>query len=287
MTKKNLSAYFYTSPIFIFILFVYAFPIVKVFQYSLYNTSGSVDKFIGLRNYFFILTKDPTFWSSLKNNAILLLSIPIMIIISLLLAFLIFDRGIREWRFYQFTVFIPYILSITVIGIFFSYVLRLDGLLNYWLDILHLDFIIRDWLGNSNYALFSIMAIIIWREVGFGCILFLGRLLSIPENLYEAAKIEGASWWQTHIHISIPQLSKIIEFFIVIEAINIFSWIFNYVYVITKGGPGNSTYVMELYIYLTTFRYGMMGIGSTLSVLLFVMILIFVLILLSIRRKEF
>ncbi len=115
-------------------------------------------------------------------------------------------------------------------------------------------------------------------EVGLGVVLFLARLMSVEEELFDAAKIDGANWWRLQWHITIPQLASVIEFFAVISVITMLSWVFNYVYVMTGGGPGNSTMVTELYVYLQAFRYHQMNIASAASVLILLVsgVLIFV-----------
>jgi ABC-type sugar transport system permease subunit len=112
------------------------------------------------------------------------------------------------------------------------------------------------------------MFVVIWKEFGFGVVLFLARLMSVEEELYEAASLEGAGWLQVLFKITIPQLATVIEFYVVIMVITMLSWVFNYVYVMTSGGPGNATMVAEYYIYLEGFRYNLQGIAAAASIVL-------------------
>ena len=177
------------------------------------------------------------------------------------------------WKFYRFTLFLPYILAIPVIGVVFGYIFQLNGILNYFLDKLGLDFLIRDWFGSSKYSIWTLMFVIMWKELGFSIIMIFARLLSVNQELYEAAEIDGASWIKKHIYITIPQCLNVISFLSVILIITMFAWIFNYVFTLTRGGPGTSTIVSEFYIYTTAFRDSNMGMGSAASVILFLIML--------------
>jgi len=117
-------------------------------------------------------------------------------------------------------------------------------------------------------AIWSVWLVIIWQQLGFGVVLFLARLASLDQSLIEAAMVDRAGWWRRFRHITIPHLAPVIEFFVTISLINMLSWVFNYVYVMTHGGPSNSTYVTELVIYSDAFQDGLMNLASAVSVLL-------------------
>ena len=113
------------------------------------------------------------------------------------------------------------------------------------------------------------MGVIVWKELGFGVIIFLARLFALPTEVYEAARADGAGWWRTHWHVSLPGLRPIILFYLVIEGITLLSWVFNYVFVMTGGGPGESTGVIETYVYdnLITYRLGWLAASAATVVL--------------------
>src|SRR5665647_1423721 len=217
----------YLAPALLFIGFVFFFPIIRVIQYSFNKVSPKKLTFIGLTNYKILFT-DNVFTDGLKHNFILLIAVPIIIVLSVFFAILLYEK-IRGWKFYRFILFLPYILAIPVVGVVFSYIFQLNGVLNFLLEKSGLKFLQADWLGSSHWALWTVMFVIIWKEIGFGIVLVFARLMSVPKDLYEAAEIDGASWLQKHIHVTIPQTRNVVSFLTVISIITMLSWVFNYV----------------------------------------------------------
>lgn len=279
---RKIEPYLFLAPAVLILLLVFAYPVVRLSILSFQRPSGGKMLFVGLSNYRSILT-DSVFLQAAKNNVALLISVPIMVVIALLLAIFLFER-IRGWQFYRTTLFLPYLLPIAVVGLIFSYIFQLSGVLNEFLTAIGLPQLALDWLGSTKLALPTLMFVIIWKEVGFGIVLFLARLMSVEEDLFDAAKIDGANWWQLQWYVTIPQLAAVIEFFSIVSVITMLSWVFGYVYVMTGGGPGNATMVTELFIYLTGFRYNQMNIASAVAVLL--LLITGVLIFLELRLRE-
>lgn len=225
--------------------------IAFVFGYALYRlvieATHRDGVGVGLDNLR-IVWSDPPFRTAIGHNLRLLVTLPVISGIALLLAVLLFE-GLRGWKLHRVALFIPYLLPVPVVGVLFGQFLTLHGQLNSLLDALGLHALALDWLGNPDLALRSLAGVIIWKELGFGVILFLARLLSLSTDPYDAARVDGAGWWRLHWHISLPQLRSIIGFYFVIEGVTLFAWVFNYVYVMTRGGPGDATQVAETYIY--------------------------------------
>ena len=165
----------------------------------------------------------------------------------------------------------PFVLAIPIIAVVMKRMFQFSGPVNEVLRWLSLDFLALDWIGSSDVALWTVMILIIWRESALGIILFLARLLSLDESLIEAAKLEGANWWQRARYIILPQMRGVIEFYVVVSVITMLSAVFAYVYVIGggRGGPGTSTVVVEFYIFNALIRTSLPGIASAASVLLF------------------
>jgi ABC-type sugar transport system permease subunit len=279
---KKYEPWLYLSPALLAIVLVFAYPVARLVMLSVQRRSKGEMVFVGLANYG-ALFKDDVFIEAVGNNAYLLISVPIMVGIALLLAIFLFER-IRGWRLYQTTLFLPYLLPIVVVGLIFSYIFQLSGVLNDFLTLIGLEGLALDWLGSTSLALPTVMFVVVWKEVGLGVVLFLARLMSVEEELFDAAKIDGANWWQMQWYITVPQVSTVIEFFTIISVITMLSWVFNYVYVMTAGGPGNSTMVTELYVYLQAFRYNQMNLAAATSVL--ILMVTIVLIFVQFRLRE-
>jgi ABC-type sugar transport system permease subunit len=129
------------------------------------------------------------------------------------------------------------------------------------------------------------MFIVIWKELGFGVVLFLARMSSISEELFDAAKLDGANWFDQLWNVTIPQIATVIEFYVIIELITMLSWVFAYVLVMTKGGPGSSTWVMEYFIYQKAFPYSQMQIASAGAILILVFASILMFLQARVRRR--
>jgi ABC-type sugar transport system permease subunit len=256
--------YLYVLPAVLLIGFIFAYPVARVVDFSFRLIRGNSGPYVGFNNYRLIFD-DPTFVSAVKHSALLLVCVPVLLAISVLVSVLLFER-IRGWRIYRSVLFFPYILAVPIVGIVMSYVFQLNGVLNSILRGIGLGG--PNWLGDEKLALVTLMIVIVWREVGFGIVLFLARLLSLSEEQIEAARIDGAGWWQRLRYVILPELKGTIEFYVVVAAITMLAWVFGYVYTLTQGGPGNATTVMEFYIYNQGLRNSLPGMASAVAVLL-------------------
>jgi ABC-type sugar transport system permease subunit len=284
-TRKP-TPYLFILPMVLLLGFIYGYALVKVFDFSFRRIRGITGIWVGLANYAAVL-KDPTFQKAVGNNFTLFVIIPALIFVSILFAVFLYEQT-AGWRFHRVALFLPYILAIPVIGIVFGYMFTLNGVVNTVLRGLGLRALAIDWLGDPKYALWTLMLIIFWKEVGFGIVLFLARLMSVDETLYDSAQIDGAGWWQRLAFITIPQLGTIIEFFAIITIINMLSWVFAYSYTITMGGPGWTTIVMELFIYnkLARSQIPNPGLASAASVLLFLITIVFIVVSVRFRKRQ-
>jgi raffinose/stachyose/melibiose transport system permease protein len=278
-----LSPYLYILPAALVVGLVIGYPLVVIFQESTQTLGSGVSAYVGSANYNLVST-DPIFWQAVRDNGKLLLAVPILVVLSLLFSVLLFER-VRGWRLYRTLIFLPYIIAITVSGTVFGLLYEFNGPLNQGLRGLGLGGMALDWLGNANLAIPSVMSVIIWHELGFGTILFLARLMSVPEELFEAARMDGAGWWRVHLHITIPQLRSVIQFFAIIEIINMMSGVFSYVYVMTSGGPGFASQVLEYYIWQNAFAFRQSGIAAAAAVLLLGVTVVFVFLQFTVRRS--
>lgn len=282
LRTSKFTPYLYLAPMVLLLLFTFGYPLIAIFNFSTRRIRGATGPFIGLENYRQVF-KDDVFREAVSHNIVLLLAVPIMVSISILVAVILYER-IKGWRFYRFILFMPYILAVPVVGVIFSNLLQRNGILNETLRLFRLGKLGLDWIGDPAITLWSVMGVIIWREIGFGIVLFLARLLSINEELIDAGKVDGANWWQRLWYVIIPQLKSVIEFYGVVSVITMLAWVFSYIYTITRGGPGNATHIMELYIYNYAFRNQLPGIAAAVAVVLFLVTLVLIVPLFRMRN---
>jgi ABC-type sugar transport system permease subunit len=280
---RRLEPYLYLLPATLFLLVIFAYPVTQIIQVSFQQTDADGGKFLGIGNYQLVFD-DPVFWQAAGNNGKLLFVVPIMTVIALFLALFLFER-VRGWKLYRTLIFLPYIMPVPVVATTFVYLLGERGILNNTLRTIGLDAITQDWLGSARWVIPAIGVVIIYRELGFGVVLFLARLMSLDEEILEAAQIDGANGWQTHRYITLPQLASVIEFFVVVELITMLSWVFAYVYTMTGGGPANASTIMEFYIWKHAFAFRSPGIASALAVILLAATTVLIVLQLRIRRE--
>lgn len=269
--RDSRAAAVFLLPAVLFLAFVFLYPIVAVVRTSFLDPF--TDQFAGLTNYR-ALFADPIFHAALVNNLKLFVVLPVLVVTSIVIAQVLHDQ-IRGWRVYRAVIFMPYVVPVVVAALVFGQILQSRGMVNSILESVGLGALAQNWLGDPKTAVWSVAGVIQWRELAFGVILFLARMTQLPEDLYDAAKVDGANWLQRLRHVTVPQMSTIIAFYAGIVVVALFNWVFNYVFVLTKGGPGTSTYVMEYYIYSRAFIYGDFGNAAALSTLMLGVILAF------------
>ena len=275
--------YLYVAPAVALPCLVFAYPVVRVVDFSTRLIRGASGPYVGSLNYQ-LVWEDSTFHDALKHSALLLLAVPVLLVLSIFFAVLLYERA-RGWRIYRSVLFMPYILAVPIVGIVASYVFELNGALNSILRAVHLNALALDWLGSERLSLLTVGIVIVWREVGFGIVLFLARLLSMSEDALEAARIDGAGWWQRLRYVILPELRGTMEFYVVVAAITMLAWVFAYVYTITAGGPGTSSTVLELYIFNQGLRNSLPGMASAVAVVLLGATLISITLLFIVRAR--
>lgn len=284
LRTNKITPWLFLTPMLLLLIFAFGYPLVSIFNFSFRRIRGATGPFIGFENYRQVF-KDDVFRETVGHNLLLLIAVPIMVIISILVAVVLYER-LKGWQLYRSILFIPFILAVPIVGVVFSNILQLNGILNEFLRSVGLGRLGLDWIGNPDLTLWSVMGVIIWREVGFGIVLFLARLLSLNEELIDAGKVDGANWWQRLWYVIIPELSTVIEFYVVISIITMLAWVFSYIYTISRGGPGNATQVLELYVYNYAFRNQLPGIASAVAVLLFLVTIILIIPIFRLRSGD-
>jgi len=263
----------FAAPALLVLAVIFAIPIVQTAGFSLTDWRGGVRdaNFIGLENFARAFS-DERFLTALWHNAVLLVVVPIEVLLGAFLASMLRER-IHGWRVYRFLVMVPWIISITIAGYVWVFFLSPGGIVNGVLGAVGLGHLTRPWLAQPAFALPAVMLVLVWRDTGFAALLFYSRLLGVEDSIYEASALDGAKRWRRLIFIELPLLAGAIRLFVVLMSIWLFSFVFNYVYVMTGGGPGYASTVVELEIFRNAFRLSQMGYGAAISVILLVITL--------------
>lgn len=257
---------FLALPLMLLSVFVF-FPILFAFVVSFYDWNLLIpDKpFVGLANYIEVFN-DEVFLISIKNTIIYTIGVvPTQTFAALFLAF-VMNQKIKGRAFFRIAFYIPAITSSVVTSIIFVWIYSKPGLLNYLLNGIGIQTDI-DWLTNPNTVLPSIMMLNIWTTSGFFMVSFLAGLQSIPQSLYEAAKIDGANTWQQFWKITVPMVRPITFFVMVMSLIGCFQ-VFDQIFIMSSGGPDNASTTMSYFVYQNSFKYFKFGYGAASAVVL-------------------
>ena len=273
--RENIAGYLFIGPWLLAFLAFAVLPILMSIYYSFtnYNILGS-PIFNGLAN-FKRMGQDPLFWQSLKVTfTFAFISVPCRLIFAFLLAAL-FKRASRMIRFYQAAYYLPSLVGGSIaVAVIWRRMFYADGLVNTFLQALGFQNTFS-WIGNVNTALWVIIFLSVW-QFGSSMLIFLAGLRQIPKTYYEAASIDGASWAVKFFRITLPQMTPIIFFNLIMQLINGFT-VFNQAFIISggKGDPQFSTLVYSLYLYLRAFSYHQMGYSAALAWVLVLIIAVF------------
>jgi multiple sugar transport system permease protein len=267
LVEKRFAALFLLPALALLLVFR-VFPLLWGFVLSFSNTnSAGQGEWVGLANYV-RAAEDPNFRASITNTLLLLATLPIWVMLPMLLAILI-HQGVPGGKFFRAVYFLPAVLSSVIVGAIFNVVLRFDGSLNTALKVFGFDGV--DWLGSSSTAMASLIAVQLWSTFGMSVLIFLAGLSTVPDDIVEAALIDGARFWQRMRYIIIPSLRPIIEFVAVVTTIGLLTSMFGLIYVLTGGGPGNATTLPEFLIWLEQGKLNRPAYAAAISMVLFAM----------------
>lgn len=274
--RPNLTPYLFLAvPLLIYLIWVIA-PMFYSFYLSFTNWDGvSAPGFVGLKNYA-KLFRDPIFYKSLTNNLKWLVCfITIPVAMGLALALLL-NQDIAGDKIFKACFYSPMVLSFVVIGLIWSWMYHpANGLINSTLRTLGLGSLAQGWLSDKDLALYAIIAAAVWRQVGYVMILYLAGLNNIDPSFLEAAEVDGASRWQSFWRIILPLLTPVTVIVVVISIIDSLR-AFDLVFVMTRGGPYNSSSVLANFMYIEAFNNYKMGYGAAIAVILFLISLSFI-----------
>jgi raffinose/stachyose/melibiose transport system permease protein len=254
-------------------------------------TGVGAPQWIGWANYT-RLFHDANFWASFRHIGLLIVAMAVVpTLIGLVLAAVLFDYigkvfGNRSASLLRAGLYLPQVLPVAISGIVWGWILSPSyGALNTILTDLHLSGLAKNWLGDPTYALYSVMGIMVWLQVGYPVVMFMAGLQRIDPELYEAADLDGASWWQRFTRISVHLIRP--EIYVVLVTTTIAALkIFGQIFVLTRGGPGNATLVPSYFAYKNYFENAAVGYGSAISTVMTVIILVLTVVFLQIQHRD-
>lgn len=272
--RTNKYFYLFSAPYVILMLVFMVFPLLFSLYISFFTWSGiQGGAFVGLQNYVQIF-KEPMFWTALKNTLFIgVVHLPIEIGLALLLAVLLNQSWLRLRGFFRTALFLPSITSLVVVAMVFFMILdQTYGLLNLFLGLFGIDPV--PWLNSPEYSKISIIILLVWRWTGYITILMLSGLQSIQEEVYESAMIDGAGRLRTFFSITLPLMKPVLLFAVVMGTSGLFA-VFSEPYILTGGGPNNSSLTTGLYLYREGFQYFHFGSASAIAYIVFCITLVF------------
>ncbi|MBO6088060.1 sugar ABC transporter permease [bacterium] len=278
--------YLFLLPSAVILLIFFFIPFFQTIGLSFLDYSESIynPNFVGLQNYI-QLFRNPLFYKVLWNTFLYLIgAVPFLVIFPLFLAILI-NQKIRGVTLYKILIYLPVIVSIVVAAIAFKWLYADQGILNYVVTTFGFNPV--GWLTDPKFAIWSVIFVTIWKGVGYYMIIYLASLMSVPNELYEACDIDGANFLTKHLTVTIPHIMPTIALVSTISAISAMK-VFAEIYVMTKGGPLNSSKTIVYYIYERAFENLDLGFASAMAVVLLVIVMIFSLInILCFERKKY
>jgi len=288
--KLNWAAWAFVGPALMVIAVFFFLPVLAGFALSFtdFDIYALADignlRFVGLANYVELL-QTPLFWKALGNTLYFVgVGVPLSIAASLGAALLLNSKLARFRPFFRVALFAPVVTTLVAVAIVWRYLLHTkSGLINYGLESLGLAPI--DWLGDPNWAMPAIILFAVWKNFGYNMIIFLAGLQSIPEELYEAARIDGASSGQQLRHVTLPSLAPVVLLVSVLTMAGYFQ-LFAEPYVMTQGGPLQSTVSVLYFMYEEGFKWWNLGFASAIAFVLFVLMFVVTMLQLYVARRR-
>jgi len=267
-------------------LFVFFFlPFLQAFYLTFYSFRSDIynPEFTGFLNYI-KLFQDPEFYHALLNTIIyLVFAVPPVVLISLVIAIFV-NHQIRGITLFRALIYIPVVISLVEAGIAWKWFYSTNGPLNYLITLAGADPV--GFLTNPNIALFAVIVVTIWKGLGYYMVIYLAALNTVPKDLYDAALTDGANNFTKHLHVTIPHLAPVMVLIATISSISAMK-VFVEIYVMTQGGPINSTKTMVYYIYQKAFENLDLGYASTAGFVLLAITLIFSIINVKVLEKRY
>ena len=286
--KRSLAGWAFAAPALAVIALFFVLPVVaalalSVTDFDIYALADRRNlRFVGLGNYIGLLT-NPLFWKALGNTLyFVVVGVPLSIVVSLAAALLLHSKLARFKAFHRTALFAPVVTTVVAVAVIWRYLFHTRyGTVNWALSLVGIDPI--DWLGDPHWAMPAIILFAVWKNFGYNMIIFLAGLQSIPDELYEAARIDGASIWRQFASVTLPMLSPVVMLVGILTIAGYFQ-LFAEPYVMTQGGPLQSTVSVLYFMYEEGFKWWNLGSASAVAFVLF--LLIFAVTALQLRGKR-
>lgn len=277
MTRQERTAWLFTLPVLAIILLVFLLPTVLAFalsvtDYSIYALADRANlNFVGFGN-FVDLFRTPLFWRALGNTGLFaVLGVPMAIGMSLAVALLLHERTVRWKPLWRVLLFAPYVTSVVATAVVWRFLLNTQfGLINYGLRSVGLPAV--DWLGDPHSSIPAILLFVTWKIFGYNMIVFTAALSAVPQDLMEAARLDGAGRWHRFRHVTLPAIGPTLLLAAVMSVAG-FLQLFAEPYVMTLGGPAQSTTTVLYFLFDEGFKWWNLGQASAVAFVLFLMIL--------------
>lgn len=273
-TQRQLTPYLFLLPALLILVLTVFWPALQAFYLSFTRYDYGINQlpeWVGLKNLRRLWT-DPVFWQTLRNTLIYLAGVvPILVVFPLGLAILV-NQKLRGIHWFRASYYTPVVISMVVAGIAWKWLYAENGLLNQLIKNLGLSAEGIPWLTSPRFALFSVMAVTVWKGLGYYMVIYLAGLQSIPADLYEAAAIDGSDGVRKHWDVTIPLMKPYLVLVAVISAISA-TKVFEEVYIMTRGGPSNSSQTAVYYLYEQAFEDFDFSYACTIGLVLFLIIL--------------
>lgn len=271
---KSVQGVLSVVPTLVILLFIRFYPIAEAIYRSFTNWDGLYrNDWVGMKNYVDIFINSP-FWTLLRNNFVLLISVPLQIVLGLFVAVLLYEE-VAGWKFFRAIVYVPQIISAVIIGYLFRIAFGLDGPINLVLRNLGLKFMAIEWLGDAGTALSVLVFCLTWFSIGWQAIIILGGMSKISPSVLESAQLDGANFWQRTFLVIVPMLSRTLEYGAIMSIVWTFTGIFAFIYSITYGGPGYETSTIDYMIYTKFYQASAnYGFATGLAVILLIIIMV-------------
>ena len=277
------------APAVILVALFMFWPTVNVFRMSLYRMGGITNRkeFIGLQN-FKTLMEDKNFLEAMQNTILIIVMVMIFTIVFAILFAAILQRGkFKGKNFFRVIFYIPNILSIVVIGGIFGAIYDPSkGLLNTFLEAVHLDFLTHKWMGEPKIVIYSIIFALVWQAIGYYMVMYMSGMSAIPEDLYEAASLDGSSEINTFFTVTLPLIWTNIRTTLTFYIISTINLSFLFVQIMTDGGPNGKTEVFLNYMYKQAYGNGAYGYGMAIGVVVFIFSFVLAAIVNKITDRE-